>query len=893
MSKVCNFFISYCHEDEFLKNELKAHLAGISRQGKITIWDDRRLVVGEDLDDEVLANLYDADVFVMLVSSDFINSNYCMSVEYAEAKKLKAQGKLEIAPIIVRHCNWHTDKIDKIVCIPEDGIPVNGDGYGNTEKTKRDKSWTSVVSEINKLLEKLSILNSPIIRNTEYLDSCRKTVSVKHPDSSNIRLSQIYTQPDIRINGKQEYIENDKSFLKFLKRSRLSFISGDDACGKTTLFLQCQKSFLAEGIPAIIINGNEIKNLDVERKINSELQRQLEPREYKKQAMWVFLDDFESSTLSEKLQNKLIDELVETYAGVVVSSFTSFQSMQMLEADGVMAQSAEIVPLSPDKIYQLVVKWVSLGNFESQEEIEHSATQKFQTLIQMVGSGSIPTFPSYLLNFLEVMETISARDISATANASCYDALITVRLANAHIPSSDIDSYKLFFCHLAFQAYKQKTENYIDDDVLQLAYESFTSEYFDPPTNLLQKSIDAGLISETDKGYMFSIEFIWFFFVGQYLAKELFKQDVKEFDNEVKVCIENIHQRLYANIILFCSYFLSDNRLIGALVNCLDSKFSEVEDWKLNRVSQKSMNSSKEVLHLTQKPSDASEARIKALQEENRDIIRNSEKVVESYLHPFSIGQSRMDDIEESASFMGQVNSLFRIQSILSQVLSTRSGTFKRDTVILTVDAMIKASGRFCRLNLSVAEQIIADPDGWILGVKEAFPNDDLTTEARSNKLLKIFSFWSVVLSQGGVARLLREPHSIAALKILHKEHELGPDNTLAEDEGFNFSSVLCVAELWSSGKIDKEKIQNLVTLYGKESSFTEMLRFSLFVFSHYNSIDPTTRQWLSSSMNIHLKSTRYAQRKLPVPKMDNAIGRKRREQDKKEKRKRKRKRNK
>jgi len=112
----------------------------------------------------------------------------------------------------------------------------------------------------------------------------------------------------------------------------------------------------------------------------------------------------------------------------------------------------------------------------------------------------------------------------------------------------------------------------------------------------------------------------------------------------------------------------------------------------------------------------------------------------------------------------------------------------------------------------------------------------------------------------------------------------LGADSTLTEDEGFNFSSVLCVADLWSSGKIDKEKIQKLVTLYGKQSSFTEMLRYSLFVFSHYNSIDPTTRQWLSSSMNIHLKSTRYAQRKLPVPKMDNAIGRKRKEQEEKKK---------
>ncbi len=876
MKTTRNFFISYCHADEWLKDELKVHLAGLARQGKVTLWDDRKLIAGQDLDDTVMKNLYDADVVIMLVSSDFINSEYCMSKEFKEAKKLRSEGKLDIAPIIVRHCKWQIDDLDKLVCLPRDAQPVNGEGFDPSQKTKRDKAWTSVVRDIEIMLDDLNKLNSPILRNSTYVNDCRRTVSVKHPNNNNIHIDQIFIDPDLRVNAREEYIETQKSLIKFIKKNRLTFVSGDDACGKTTLFYQCQKSLLLEGLPAIVLKGSEIKNLDIDKKILTEISTQLEPRDYITSRTWIFLDDFESCVLSENLQNKLIDHLVKNYAGVVASSFTSFQSMRMMEADGILAQSIEIVPFSPDKIYQLVFKWEQLSDWANKEDFELAVSEKFQILGQIVGSGGIPTFPSYLINFLEVMETVSAKDISATANASCYDALITVRLLNSNIPSSDIDSYKLFYCYVAYDAYKNYQKNTITPASLDRAYKAFTTEYFDPPSDFLQSSLKSGIMHEENGNYVFSIEFIWYFFVGKYLSSELYKNDVNEFDAEVAICISKIHQKLYANILLFCSYFLADNRLIAALIDCLDTKFEDVGDWKLDYKSQKSMNLSKEVLRLTQNDSDANEARIKALQEENQDIIQNSEKMVEAYLHPFSLNQSRLDDIEETDTFMGQVNSLFRIQSILSQVLSTRSGTFRKDTVILTVEAMVKAAGRFSRLNLSVAEQIIADPDGWILGVREAFPNDDLSTAERSKKLLKIFSFWSVMLSQGGVARLLKEPHAVAALKILHKENELDSDGNLTSDKPFNFSTILCVAELWSSGKIDKVKIEKFTTEYGKDSPFTEMLRFSLFIFSHYNSIDTQTRQWLNSAMNINLKATRFVQRNLPVPTLKNAIGRKR-----------------
>ena len=878
------FFISYCHEDEWLKDELKSHLAGLSSEKNIIIWDDRKLVVGEPLDETIMANLYSADVAIMLISSDFINSRYCMTKEYAEAKRLRARGEIEMATVIVRHCNWMVNGLNDLVCLPTDAEPVNGDGYDPSQKTKRDKPWLNVVNGLASLISKMETLKSPILRTTNFSNSVRRNISVKHPDKPNITLNEIFIDHDIRINGKNEYIETQNGFMEFIYDNPLTFVSGDDACGKTTLFHQTQKSFLSDGIPAVIINGGEIKNLEIDRKIATAINNQLEPREFKNGQTWIIIDDFENCNLPDKIKNKILDHLASNYAGIVASTYTSFHSMKTLEANGNLAASVELSPFSPSKVYKLVEKWVRLSPHKNEEEVENITKNKFQLLNQIIHNGGIPTHPSYLLNFLEVMETTAASDIKATANASCYDALIKSRLYNLGIKSGNVDQYYLFCCYVAYASYNESGTNSFDDVTLDKALKAYNKEYFDPPTDFLQRMLESGIMSTTGDKYMFSIEFIWYFFIGRYVSKELYRYNKTSFDQEISNCISNIHQRIFANIILFTSYFLEDDKLVSALVECLDSKFSEVKEWKLNIQSEKSINISNEVLELTQKDSDANEERIRALQEENKSIIQNSEKVVESYLHPFSIQSSKIDDIEETESFMGQVNSLFRIQSILSQAFSTRSGTFGKTTVYMVVDSMVRAAGRFSRLNLSVAEQILADPDGWILGVREAFPNDDLSTNERASKLLKIFSFWSIIMAQGGVARLLQEPHAIAALKLLHKDFELNDNGKINDEKAFNFSSILCISELWATGEINKSKLEKLVKEYGKNSPFTEIIRYSLFVFSHYHSVDTQTRQWLSKSMNIGLKSTRFVQRKLPVPTINNKQRRKRIERNKKNK---------
>lgn len=68
---------SYSHVDEALRNELEKHLSPLRRMGKITTWHDRRIASGQVFERQIDHYFSQADIILLLISSDFITSDYC------------------------------------------------------------------------------------------------------------------------------------------------------------------------------------------------------------------------------------------------------------------------------------------------------------------------------------------------------------------------------------------------------------------------------------------------------------------------------------------------------------------------------------------------------------------------------------------------------------------------------------------------------------------------------------------------------------------------------------------------------------------------------------------------------------------------------------------------
>lgn len=78
-------FISYSHRDEKALERLHTHLATLRREQKITAWYDREILAGDDVDNVINSNLRESEIFLALVSPDFLASSYCYEREMEKA----------------------------------------------------------------------------------------------------------------------------------------------------------------------------------------------------------------------------------------------------------------------------------------------------------------------------------------------------------------------------------------------------------------------------------------------------------------------------------------------------------------------------------------------------------------------------------------------------------------------------------------------------------------------------------------------------------------------------------------------------------------------------------------------------------------------------------------
>ena len=117
-------FVSYCHADKQLKDELLKHLEPIRRLRLIDTWNDLEILPGEEWDKAISQNLEDAEIVLLLVSIDFINSKYCYDIELQQAITKHRKGECQIVPIILRPCMWKHTPFAEFQALPTEARAV-------------------------------------------------------------------------------------------------------------------------------------------------------------------------------------------------------------------------------------------------------------------------------------------------------------------------------------------------------------------------------------------------------------------------------------------------------------------------------------------------------------------------------------------------------------------------------------------------------------------------------------------------------------------------------------------------------------------------------------------------------------------------------------------------
>ena len=147
-------FFSYAHEDEVLRDRLEKHLALLRRQGAIETWHDRRIGPGDAFAAEIDAALETSDVVLLLVSADFLASDYCHDIEMRRALERHEQGLARVIPVILRPCDWHSSEFGHLNAVPRDGKPI-------TKHADLDDGFVQVAKAIRSVVQESSTLGAP------------------------------------------------------------------------------------------------------------------------------------------------------------------------------------------------------------------------------------------------------------------------------------------------------------------------------------------------------------------------------------------------------------------------------------------------------------------------------------------------------------------------------------------------------------------------------------------------------------------------------------------------------------------------------------------------------------------------------------------------------------
>ncbi len=181
-------FISYSHEDKAALKRLHTHLAVLRQEGRIDAWFDHKTLAGELIDAEITKKLDSAKLILLLVSPDFLASDYC-GKEMKRALGRHHSGQANVVPIILEPCDWHNMDLKNLKAIPKDGVPIS-------QWPNENSAFLDVVQELRRVLEAVEAPRADDQGLTTGLEAFVQPKGHRHPVNKGFRVKREFDSID-------------------------------------------------------------------------------------------------------------------------------------------------------------------------------------------------------------------------------------------------------------------------------------------------------------------------------------------------------------------------------------------------------------------------------------------------------------------------------------------------------------------------------------------------------------------------------------------------------------------------------------------------------------------------------------------------------------------------
>jgi hypothetical protein len=177
-------FYSYSHHDIRMLERLRTHMAMLRREGLITEWYDRDIEAGSKWRDEIDRELEAADLILLLVSADFLASEFCYEDEMKRAVERAQRGEALVIGVMLRPVEgWETTPFAEFQLVPRDARPI-------TKWSNADEAYTDVVEGIR------AALNERAVTEAQQRPQTRRSPTHRSPRAAAGQAAELAKQSD-------------------------------------------------------------------------------------------------------------------------------------------------------------------------------------------------------------------------------------------------------------------------------------------------------------------------------------------------------------------------------------------------------------------------------------------------------------------------------------------------------------------------------------------------------------------------------------------------------------------------------------------------------------------------------------------------------------------------
>ncbi|WP_251358153.1 TIR domain-containing protein [Kangiella sp. TOML190] len=802
-------FVSYSHKDEQLKEDFFEHLAPLKRNGQIDVWHDRDINAGNDWKEKIDENLENADIIILLISSSFLASDYCYSIEMKRAIERKQDGKAEIILVILRPCHWQILEFSRYQGLPKDGVPIiNWDNP--------DEGWLDVVNGISTTIEDMSLVpveSKPILINADiklsniamnWLDDTE--VVLTHRKVSRIKLSDVFVLPDIELqpDKKQDTVDIKSSKL-IVNKPKKYLIYGEEQQGKTTLLKYAYKEFsIKENIP-IYLNAEDIKTKELDTLLKSAIDEQyvnLDYEEIDDNKVVLLIDNIDSIGIRDRFRDKLLEDANSRFKYIIQTCESSYS---FILSESTLFDNYDVVKLlglGHLKREEMSLNWISLGQVEtiSEEKLYSECQEVKAKLNTIIKKNIVPPKPLYVLMLLQFFEANLNLDLEMTSYGHCYQQLIYQSLEKAKIKNENFDAYLNILTELSWVMYK--SNGHLNKNAMEKFFKEYKEEYILNLSieDVLKVLLEVSILLETETGYLFKYPYIYYFFVGKKIAESYStSEDVRL---SVKELLKTLHREDSANILIFISHHTKDRWILDEINTVLSSLFK----------GQRVATLEKDQI-----------AFMKGFVEKIPDLVieqREIQKERDDY-------NKRLDDLErkanneddiESLEILADINQTFKGMEVAGQLIRNRHSSLKKRELFDLAEKGAQSGLRFLEYFFEISE--VAKTEvikliGDLLSDNPELTDDEVEENAKQAYLKLSYGVINGVLRKIGTSigskealqiyKQLDETHETSAFVLIRQAIELH------YNKGINTEEIEKAAKFLNDNRVCLQILKEMV----------------------------------------------------------------------------------